>query len=158
MNAVTFEFILQKCGAEALCQAIIVCLASAILKKRYNLGKRLQTAAEVAASFVVAGAVAFLFGNGDYSNVVTSGLETAGVALAVCGFICGDGKSNKLNENAVDVIVNLKSNEIEDIKSAILSLPDLNFSESEAEAIAQLASKLKEKKPEYKPSHRVKSV
>ena len=116
-----------------MCQAIIVCLISALIKKRYKVGKRLQTAIEVAFSFIVAGAVALVFKDGNYSDVITRGLETAGVALAVCGFICGEGKATEMSEDTVDVILNLQSGSKEDIKNAVLSSPDVKLNDKEEE-------------------------
>ena len=145
MNTATYRILLEKCGAEAFCSAIAVCLISAFIKKKFNLDKRMQTAVEVLLSFIVAWAVAYAFKGGDYTDVVTSGLGTAGVALAVCGFICGDKKMPEITDDTIDIIVNLKSESVEDIKEALLSLPDVKFTDDEAEAIAFLVSKLKRK-------------
>ena len=122
-----------------------VCFISAYIKKRFNVGKRFQTAVEVILSFIVAWAVAFVFKNGDYGDVVRNGLGTAGVALAVCGFICGDEKLPELTDSTIDIIVNLESDNPEEIKNALLSLPEVKFTVEEAEALAFLVSKLKKK-------------
>ncbi len=145
LNTVTYQYLLEKCGAEAVCSAIAVCLISAFVKKKFKVNKRIQTAVELSLSFVVAFLVATVVKDGDYSDLVSSGLGTAGVALAVCGFICGDCKAAPLTEDAVDVIVNLKSDKPEEIKQALTELPDLGITPEEAEAIAFLAAKLKEK-------------
>ena len=145
MNTVTYQFLLEKCGAEAFGSAIIVCLISAYIKKKYKVGKRVQTAIELSLSFAVAFVIAATVKCGDFSDIVGSGLGTAGVALAVCGFICGDCKNAPLSDDAVDIIVNLQSDKPEDIKQALEGLHDLEISSEEAEAIAFLAAKLKEK-------------
>ena len=145
MNTATYQYLLEKCGAEAFCSAVIVCLVSAFIKKKFKVNKRVQTAIELTLSFVTAFVVAATVKGGDYSDIVGSGLGTAGVALAVCGFICGDCKNLGLTDDAVDIIVNLQSDKPEEIKQALDGLPELEISAEDAEMIAFLAAKLKEK-------------
>ena len=140
MNTITIEYILEKCGAEAFISAVIVCLISAFIKKRFKVGRRVQTAIEVALSFSIAAIVALITKNGDLSGIISGGLSTAGVALAVCGFICGD--ELKISQETMNTLVSLSDAGVDEITKAITSLPEANFTENEAKVAAVAIDRL----------------
>ncbi len=137
MKTLSYEYILEKCGAEAFAAAIVVCLVSALVKNKFNLNRRIQTGIELTLSFAVTAIIALITKNGDLSGVIVDGLSTAGVALAVCGFVCG--KSEGIN---ADIFSEEKSNG-ERLKAIIKSVPNSGITEKEAELLAKFLDKLK---------------
>ncbi len=141
METVPYEQILEKCGAEAFAAAIVVCLISALIKNKFKLSRRIQTAIELVLSFAITAIIAFITKNGDLSGVVVDGLSTAGVSLAVCGFICGDAQ--RPNIGALTAVSDDEKSDGEKLKALILSIPDIDITESEADLIAKMFEKLK---------------
>ena len=145
MNELTFGVIAEKFGVKIFGISVIVCLISAFIKKKWKISGRASTFTEVAISFAVASLYLFISGNFSVDALINNGLSVTGVSLAVCGIICGGQKTDE--EGIKQTLMNFADGKLsaEDLKKTLSEAEEYELSEKEAELIAVLATKLKEK-------------